>query len=100
MPLLPPTHEIMNYSMIPKIPVTFLLSSLLLIASIASIPILANCDYYEQPNQPTFRSPKNILFGIFAGESSRHSWVGRIMHELSLRNHSVTYAGSVRYQRL
>ncbi|KAI9489792.1 hypothetical protein BDB00DRAFT_841429 [Zychaea mexicana] len=49
---------------------------------------------YEELGPPAFRTPKNILFGVTLGGSSHASWVTRILNELSLRGHNVTYAGT------
>ncbi|KAI9266801.1 hypothetical protein BDA99DRAFT_536209 [Phascolomyces articulosus] len=49
---------------------------------------------YKELGHPTFRLSKNILFGVYSGGSSHCSWVGRILNELSLRGHDVTYAAS------
>ncbi|KAI7849195.1 hypothetical protein BDC45DRAFT_449105 [Circinella umbellata] len=52
---------------------------------------------YEELGSPTFRTSKNILFGVTLGGSSHASWVVRILNELAERGHNVTYAGTEFY---
>ncbi|KAI9268202.1 hypothetical protein BDA99DRAFT_505187 [Phascolomyces articulosus] len=49
---------------------------------------------YEELGGPSFRTPKNILFGVTLGGSSHASWVVRILNELADRGHNVSYAGT------
>ena len=56
-----------------------------------------NSDVYAELGEPTFRLSKNILFAVTLGGSSHGSWVARILNELTLRGHLVTYAATVIY---
>ncbi|KAI9496722.1 hypothetical protein BDB00DRAFT_758169 [Zychaea mexicana] len=68
--------------------------NLLLLVAIAIFACTIKADVYDELGESTFRSSKNILFAATLGGSSHSSWVARLLNELTLRGHRVTYAAT------